>query len=559
MDRRATLATLLGKKASSSSSTLSEKQAQAPTVLSGLDPYTGPWGFEQAAHLLRRTMYGPTYSQFKDAVAGGLDATVSQLLADQPLPDPPVNYYYQNDPYVPLGETWIDAPYGIGDIPSLVARTQSLYAWTVGNVLNEGVSIREKMTLFWHNHFVTADINDPKFVYNYITLLRTNATGNFRELTKAITVNPSMLRYLNGNQNSASAPNENYARELLELFTVGKGELAGPGDYTTFTEQDVVEIAKVLTGWIDTGFNSISPSIEVGSLFLPFLHDVSTKQLSHRFNDAVITNAGDQEYRQLIDIIFEQDVVARFICRKLYRWFVYYEIDDVIEQNVIEPMAQCLIDNDYEIKPVLELFLKSSHFYDMLNVGPMIKNPIDFTLGIFKQYDVQIPSGLFQRYTAWLTIAGVFPQMQMEYYGPPDVAGWKAYYQAPAYYRIWINSVTLPIRMEATDLMVSFGFPVGGQTIRIEPLEFITTIDNAEDPNALIEEFAKILFPQPITENQKAYLKEILIPGLPDFEWTVEYTDYLSDPNNGALAASIDFKLRSLLKTMMNMPEYFLS
>lgn len=102
------------------------------------------------------------------------------------------------------------------------------------------------MTLFWHNHFVTAETNDPRLEYKYITTIRKNSLGNFKTLTKEITIDPAMLLYLNGNQNTSRAPNENYARELLELFTLGKGELAGPGDYTTFTEVDVAAIAKVL-------------------------------------------------------------------------------------------------------------------------------------------------------------------------------------------------------------------------------------------------------------------------------------------------------------------------
>ena len=549
MDRRATLATFLGKSAVSNNS---------PVVLSGLDPYVGPWELEQAAHLLRRTMFGPTYNQMKTAVQEGLDATVEQLLSPQAMPAPPLNSFFQDDPNVNVGETWIDAPY-VFDVNLQGYRFQSLGAWTVGVLLDEGVSVREKMTLFWHNHFVTAGIGDPKYVYRYITLLREKALGNFRELVEDITIDPAMLRYLNGNQNTKEAPNENYARELLELFTIGKGELAGPGDYTTFTEDDVIAIAKVLTGWVDIGFLAVNPDISIDTVFVPVRHDTSTKVLSERFDNAVIPNANEEEYKNLIQIIFQQEEVARFISRKLYRWFVYYDINEDVEMNMIEPMAQLLIDNDFEVYPVLEALFKSQHFYDILVMGPMIKNPIDFTISLLKQFEVAFPANLAPQYNAWTTIGQAIAPMQMQYYNPPDVAGWKAYYQEPLFYRLWINSVTLPIRMGATDVMTTIGIPIGGNNIVIDVLTFIETIDDPLDPNAVIEEFARILFPQPITENQKAYLKNILIPGLPDFEWTVEYSDYLSDPGNVNLAASIEAKLRFLLRSMLNMPEYYLS
>ena len=476
MNRRATLATLLGK-----GSRTQQATAVRPPVGAGLDPYAGPWGFEQAAHLLRRTIFSPTYAQMKTVADMGLPATIDQLLADQPMPDPPLNHNFAGDPYVPIGETWIDAAYQIG-FGNKFYRFQSLYAWTAGNLLQEGISLREKMTLFWHNHFVTAEINDPKYTYRYITLLRSQALGNFRQLAKDVTIDPAMLRYLNGNENTKVAPNENYARELLELFTIGKGELAGPGDYTTFTEDDVVAIAKVLTGWRDIGFNTIEPGAAIDSIFVPNRHDTSTKQLSHRFDNVQIADAGADEYKNLIDIIFQQDEVARFLARKLYRWFVYYEIDELTELNVIEPLAQVLLDHDFDVKPALAALLQSEHFFDPLNYGVMIKNPVDFLTSLLKPFEVAFPSELAPQYQAWLTVAQVLAPLQMEVYNPPSVAGWKAYYQEPTYYRQWINSVTLPVRMGASDAMTLLGFQIGDFHVEIDVLEFVGTIDNPSDP-----------------------------------------------------------------------------
>ena len=567
MNRRTTLAALLGNRANISNAAPPHgghtSTAAGPSpVNSGLAPYTGPFEFEQAAHLLRRTTFGPTYKNIKDWAANGLDAAMSQLFAAQLLPAPPLNFAFAEDPNVPIGETWIDAPYTADNINDIrAARSQSLRGWTISVMLNSSLSIWEKMTLFWHNHFVTADVNDPKFVYNYITLLRENALGNFRELTKMVTVNPSMLRYLNGRDNIAAAPNENYARELLELFTIGKGPLVGPGDYTNYTEDDVVQIARVLTGWRDLGFNTVNPAQPVTSVFVPNRHDNGTKVLSPRFDNEVITDLGDQEYAHLVDIIFSKDECARFLCRKLYRWFVYYSIDDEVEANVIAPMAQIMLDNDYQVQPALEALLRSEHFFDMLNVGPMIRNPIDFIMSVQNIFEVEYPqNNLNQQYRLWWNLfRTTLAPMQMVYYDPPSVAGWKAYYQEPVFYRNWISSATLPVRMSYTTTMVMQGIQAAGAKAQIDALKFVASLDDPFDPNSVIAEFSKILFPQPITQSQQDILKEVLIPGLPDFEWTVEYSDYINNPNDPNLAAAVESKLRNLLVAMLSMPEFFLS
>jgi len=560
MDRRATLATLFGQK--SAGSTAETMTSAPPLVLTGLEEYTGDWEFEQAAHLLRRAMFGPTYTQIKTAIQDGMTATVNQLLTDLQMPDPPLNFSNEDEPLVPIGETWINAPYS-PDFNLRSARNTSLRGWTMGLMLNEGISLREKMVLFWHNHFATSStiVNDPKFVYQHHSLFRANPWGNFRELVKQITVDPMMLRYLNGNQNRVQAPNENYARELLELFTIGKGPQVGDGDYTNYTEDDVVQMARILTGWRDTGFVSTEVDVEVGNVFVPARHDDGEKQLSHRFDELVISDMGDAEYAHLVDVIFAKDEVARFICRKIYRWFIYYKITDQAEMDVIQPLAQILIDNDYEIKPVLNVFFKSQHFYDMLNIGPMIKNPIDFTVSLVKQLEMPLPDGsnLNREYRVWFIINRVNIDMQMELFNPPSVAGWPAYYQEPGYSRLWINSTTLPLKMNLTNTLINQGATANGFTVRVNPLDYISSFDDPFDPNNLINEFAKALFPQPITENQVAFLKEILIPGLPDFEWTVEYGDYVNDPNNPDLAIGVENKLRNLLTAMLTMPEYYLS
>ena len=548
MNRRDSLSVLFGKRKKTTSNTIAP-----PTPVTGsFSPYTGTWGFEQTAHLLRRTTFGPTHAQMKQAVADGLDGTISLLFQDQPLPDPPILYNYENDPLVAQGETWINA-LETPDINGLRgARRRSLQGWTYMNMFNEGVNIREKMTLFWHNHFVVASTNDPRFTYTYINFLRENALGNFKELVEGITIDPSMLQYLNGTQNSKNAPNENYSRELLELFTIGKGPAAGPGDYTNYTEDDVVALAKALTGW---RFYDVDNPTLVQSDFIPNRHDTTDKQLSHRFNNFVITDEGENEYKTVINIIFQQDEVARFISRKLYRWFVHEDLNSDVEANIIEPMSQMLIADNYNIKPALIALLSSEHFYDMSIRGCMVNHPIDFVMKMFGTFEYKAPADIFDEYKVFRAVFITMANLEMVIYDHPNVAGWKAFYQAPQFYKLWISAVSLPIRMRYAEELIA-GFVQNGNEVKINVLDFVASLDNPSDVNDLINDIAKTLFAQPISQPQLVALKEILIPGLPDFEWNVEYSDYAS--GNTSLEEAVENKLKALLVTMMKMPEFYL-
>ena len=552
MNRRSSLALLLGKQKKATQKTMTP----AATVTTSFSPYTGPWGFEQAAHLLRRTTFGPTYAQIKQATADGLDATITTLFESQPLPSPPVYYNFENDPNIPNGETWVNTLEPSPEVTGLrAARRSSLRAWTYKNIYDSGMNISEKMTLFWHNHFVVASTNVPRAMYTYITFLRENALGNFKTLVEGITVDPSMLIYLNGTANSKFAPNENFSRELLELFTIGKGAAAGPGDYTNYTEDDVVELARALTGW--RFFDVDNPDL-VQANFIPNRHDTGDKQLSHRFNNAVISDQGENEYKTVIDIIFQQDEVARFICRKLYRWFVHEDLNSDVEANIIEPMSQMLIADNYDIKSSLIALLSSEHFYDIAIRGCMVNHPIDFLFKIMNSMEVKVTGTLLTDYRIFINIFTAMNNLEMIYHDHPNVAGWKAFYQAPQFYKIWINAVSLPIRMRYSEEFVD-GFVVGstgGFDIKINVLDLIASLDNPLDPNDLINELASIIFARPISQEQLVSLKDILIPGLPDFEWEVEYGDYIS--GNVSLEPAVENKLKALVDTMTKMPEFYL-
>lgn len=520
---------------------------------STLTSYTGPWGYAQAAHLLRRSLFGPSRSEILTAAGSNLTAVLDGLLVVPTAPAPPLNVS-AIDTSVPIGQTWTTQVFD----PTLEGvRHPSLRNWWMGQLLGQGTSLTEKMMLFWHNHFVV-EINKVQTDtgYEYCRLLRQHALGNVKQLAKDVTVTPAMLRYLNGNQSTAGAPNENYGRELLELFTVGKGPLIGPGNYTNYTEADVQAAARVLTGWRDQG-------APVSSYFTASRHDTTTKVFSSAFGNASIASNGAAEYQDLINLIFQQAETARFLVRKLYRWFVYYIIDAQTETDIIQPLATLLVQNSFAIAPVLRALLGSEHFFDAVNVGCIIKSPLDFTVGLHRQMEVVFPpaSNPVVQYGMWSYLNELTYVQQQSLGDPPNVAGWAAYYQTPQYHELWINAVTLPRRNQTTDLFIGVGYARGGAKIVIDPVALVLALPaaTASDCNMLIAEFVQLMSPIALTVTQVAFLKAALLPGLPDFEWTVEWQQYMAVPTNTAKKAAVATKLQAMLRALMGLAEYHLS
>ena len=290
---------------------------------SGIAAYAGPWTEAEAIHLLRRATFGVKPSDVQALLTMTTEQAVDALLNNvPPIPNPPVNNYddtmYTDPTGILPGETWVAALYGDSTVDAY--RQQSLKSWWTGIMVNQDLSIYEKMVYFWHNHFAieAGVVSDARLSYNHYMLLRAHAMGNFKTLVRQMTTDPAMLIYLNGYLNVNYAPDENYARELQELFTVSK-------DYIPhYTEPDVQQAARVLTGW------RINNST-LTSYFNPALHDTGNKQFSSYYGNAVINgqsgSAGANETNQLITMLFNKFETAKYICSKLYRFFVYYTID----------------------------------------------------------------------------------------------------------------------------------------------------------------------------------------------------------------------------------------
>jgi uncharacterized protein (DUF1800 family) len=427
----------------------------------------------------------------------------------------------------------------------------------MGVMINQDRSIREKMTLFWHDHFSTETntISDAQFVYNHHKLLRTNAVGNFKSLTREVTIDPGMLVYLNGQYNTVSAPDENYGRELQELFCCGKSP------DSQYTEDDVKAVARVLTGW-KNNYTTLSSSFD------PNRHDKTNKQFSAFYSNTVITGktgaaAGDQELDDLMNMIFATQEVAKYICRCIYRWFVYYDIDSTVEANIISPLADIFRSNNYEIKPVLSTLLKSEHFFDALARGCQIKSPVDLVVGLCREFNM-----VFAPATDYITNYGLYnflvswvANMQQNIGDPPDVSGWKAYYQAPQFYEIWINSDTLPKRNQLTDTLVVSGYTFNGTKMLVNGPEFAKILSNPSDPNQLITDLVNSMFMIEISDTSKAKLKQDILLGgqTTDYYWTDAWDTFITNPGNTANTTTIQNRLRDLIKYLMDLAEYQLA
>ena len=533
------------------------EQEPASGVSLSMTPYTGPWTKAEAGHLLRRTTFGPTNQQILDAVANGMAATVTTLLQIPAIGDPLA--YHPDETIVAQGNSWVDAVYPSGAAAAQTvetARLLSLASWGMERINKEQLTIAEKLCLFWHNHFSASFTQDSRATYDYHMLLRSHALGDFKQMVKDVTINPCMLLFLNGATNNVFSPNENYARELLELYTIGKGPQIGPGDYTNYTEQDVAEGAKILTGYYVDGLRSDTLT-DVVSIYNDILHDQSTKTLSSHFGGATITPNGANEYSDYIDVIFQQDEVAHFICRKLYRYFVNYDLTAAVETTVITEMANTLIANGYTILPVLTELFSSEHFYDISVRGALIKGPLDMLYSMLNSTSSQPAFGLATDYEMQLNIYWFAETLGQAYAAPPSVAGWPAYYQEPSYSKLWVNATHMKTRSDASTWMTVFtGIPVNGDNFKVDALAFLDGLSAPWDAPTVIDDMADVFGPKGIDAVQKLMLKLILTGGASDNDWTIEHSDYVNNPGNATFSDPIRTRVEATLARLFQMPEF---
>jgi hypothetical protein len=256
--------------------------------------------------------------------------------------------------------------------------------------------------------------------------------------------------------------------------------------------------------------------------------------------------------------------MAKYICRRIYRWFVFYFIDETVEKNIITPLATIFKNNNFEIKPVLTALFNSAHFYDPLYIGCQIKSPIDHVIGTLRKTNVVFPNTTTDYADAYLQFNNMVAQVTS--FGqnpadPPNVAGWPAYYQSPEYGELWINADTLPKRNKFTDLMIETGYTRNGKKVIIDLIPFAKNVSsNPSNPNQLIEDIFDLLISTEIDQTIKDNLKkQILLSGqTSDYYWTEAWNSYQDNPTTVNFNL-VNTRLKALVKYIMNLPDYQLS
>lgn len=342
------------------------------------------------------------------------------------------------------------------------AAISLLQQWWIERMLHSPRPLEEKMTLFWHGHFATSaqKVRSTEANYDLHDIFRRSATGNFKELTLAVAKSPVMLRYLDNQQNVKEHPNENWARELMELFTLGIGN---------YTEDDIKESARAFTGW---QYNAR------GYVFNEKKHDFGEKTF--------LGKTGKFGGNDIIDIIFEQNATAEFLSEKLYLYFVNDQPNDA----VVSAMAKQLREYDYHVEPVLRKLFASEHFYSKSNMGSQIKSPAQFV--------VQLAHDLNMQYPPYRSMAQATAQLGQNLFHPPNVKGWDGG-------RAWINANTLLTRY---NLPVTLASANGQQEMMSMEQGMMGETDQAMMREQRQEELATYIDSQP--QKQRARIRKKL-------------------------------------------------
>jgi uncharacterized protein (DUF1800 family) len=479
------------------------------------DPFDGV----KAAHLLSRAGFGGTLEEIEHVRSIGPEAAADELLD---FPDVPAEEESETD--LPDLSAIEGLPKTFRDIQKQISGTtdaaekqkirqkinqanmevlMTTMNWWMKRMAFGQYPMQEKLTLFWHGHFTTSakDEHMAALMWRQNELLRSSAAGNFATLVHAISRDPAMLDYLNNTQNRKEHPNENYARELMELFTLGIGH---------YTENDVKQGARAFTGWTHDGDDYT---------FRPSEHDYGFK--------TYLGYSGDFNGDDVVDIILRQPNCAPFIAGELYKYFVSEDVDPAMSQA----LGKVLLENKYELRPLLRTMLTSKAFYQRESIGVQIKSPVQLLTGTIRMLGLDMPPQ--RAMVASLTQMGQVPFM------PPNVRGWVGGHS-------WINTSTVFVRYNAGVWLTGGQVPgllqgrLTGKEIRILPdnrgqaaVTFAPASSDMSSAEGIVDHWLARLIQRPVDPKQK----QILVDALGEE----------SDEQQS---------LRRLAQLIMSMPEY---
>ncbi|NOZ39068.1 MAG: DUF1800 domain-containing protein [Planctomycetes bacterium] len=400
-----------------------------------------PWDRRLAAHLFRRASFGASRAQLDEAVTSSPHECVDHLL--NKCQDAETRAF--------------DAEMTTMAAGLVAGEPQTLEPWWLYRMLFTPASLRERMTLFWHGHFATsaATVNNTSMMLAQNETLRQHALGHFEPLVQAVSRDPAMLTYLNSTTNARIHPNENYAREVMELFCLGVGN---------YTERDIQETARCFTGW------------EIRRKRFRFnkhQHDFGTKSLFHQ--------TGKFDGDDAVRIILAQDAAPRFIARKLVNYFV---CDHPVSDELVEPLARELRDNDFHIEPVVCRILTSRYFYSQAAVGQKIRSPVDLAIGLLRCLEGTVGT---------IALAAALQPLGQRVFFPPNVKGWEGG-------RKWINATTLIGRVNLVSKLLR------NDHVRFADGSLTDYFQDSETSAKLVDTLAGLLLAVPLPDSARREL-----------------------------------------------------
>lgn len=444
--------------------------------------------YQRTAHLLRRAGFGADHDTIQSYVQMGLQKAVDSL----------INYNPEGNPLEIVEDRLENDQLGRFDI-------NGLQTWWLNRMVHTTNPLQEKMTLFWHGHFVSAynKVTDTALLYRQNQLFRRMALGNFRDLTLAVSKDPAMIWYLDNQTNRKGHANENYGRELMELFTLGIGH---------YTEEDVRQGARAFTGW---SFNRLTGEYQ----FLPRQHDDGIK--------TYLGQTGNFNGNDVVDILMKQPSCAPFICSKLYKFFIH----DNPTADDIKPFADTMISSNMDIKPVVRQMLLSDVFYSPKAMWQKFKSPTEFVVDAIRITGSQFPL----RYTPqYMT------QMGQELFDAPSVKGWDGG-------KTWINTNTLFSRFNYAMTLARLDELNDPLLVKIEGVLKSGTVQNASD---VVDYYTEHLLHRTLSDQSKQVLVGYLNAGKNGNPEPFEI------PSGNRIPYPTLIKVHGMLHVMMLTPEF---
>lgn len=542
--------------------------------MSSLTPINGPLGLRRAKHLLRRATF--TYSKEQIDLLSNKTALEATDYLLQSVPNK-IDEPYDPQPTSNPDGYWLSSDKHPKEFDGQGRKRAYITAAWWYNAINQ-TSLKHKLTFFLHTSFTVGKDSGTGYsshFYDHLRLLEFYAYGNIKTLAKKITLDNSMLYYLDNRNNNANNPNENYGREFLELFTILKGPQKGEGDYTNYTELDVQMAAKVFSGFkTQTDRKAIDEETNIPIGYAKKnSHDQNDKTFSAAFGNQVISGRDTAEgmYEELddfVEMVFAQKATAISYARKLYRFFVKSEWDEEVETNIILPLSQILIENNFEIIPTVKALFCSKHFYDEDDddnsneiIGSIVKSPLQLLSEVSTLFEVDFPNPetdalhFYRNFFQWFIHNTYLGSAGLEFFNPDSVAGYPAIYQEPDFDRHWFSSTTIIARYKLMESLI-FGKNTIISGNIYTSIDFISFIENKikepSDPYELVKELSEILYPESIDDSRINYFIDQLVDGFDSYYWNKEWVAYTETGEK----ETVKTRLEDLVIAMTNAPEF---